>query len=84
MSDKPYKFDEIPEPSSSSDISNSPSSSISRSERSEALYGAKSDQQDEAGTQSQTASQGEQNSSAVSKPQYKTKVKNTNVRYRAA
>lgn len=75
MSDKPYKFDEIPEPSSSSDISNSPSSSISRSERSEALYGANSDQQDEAGTQSQTASQGEQNSSAVNKPQYKTKVK---------
>ncbi|MDY6975377.1 MAG: YcjF family protein [Pseudomonadota bacterium] len=63
MSDKPYKFDEIPEPPSSSDI------------RSEALYGANSDQQDEAGTKSQTASQGEQNSSAVNKPQYKTKVK---------
>ena len=75
MSDKPYKFDEIPEPSSSSDISNSPSSSISRSERSEALYGANSDQQDEANTQFQTASQGEQNSSTVNKPQYKTKVK---------
>ena len=75
MSDKPYKFDEIPEPSSSSDISNSPSSSISRSERSEALYGANSEQQDEANTQFQTASQSEQNSSAVNKPQYKTKVK---------
>ena len=72
MSDKPYTFDEIPEPPSSSDISNSLSSSISRSE---ALYGESSDQQDEAGTQSQTASQGEQNSSAVNKPQYKTKVK---------
>ncbi len=75
MSDKPYKFDEIPEPPSSSDISNSPSSSISRSERSEALYGSNSDQQDEAGTKSQTASQGEQNSSVVNKPKYKTKVK---------
>lgn len=75
MSDKPYKFDEIPEPPSSTDISNSPSSSISRSERSEALYGANSDQPDEANTQFQTASQSEQNSSAVKKPQYKTKVK---------
>ena len=75
MSDKPYKFDEIPEPPSSCDLSNSPSSSISRSERSEALYGENSEQQDEANTQFQTASQSEQNSSAVNKPQYKTKVK---------
>ncbi|WP_334058781.1 YcjF family protein [Alteromonas sp. S005] len=75
MSDKPYKFDEVPEPGSSSDISNSPSSSISRSERSEALYGENSNQQDETSTQSQKASQGEQNSSVVNKPKYKTKVK---------
>ncbi len=69
MSDKPYKFDESPEPTRSSNISNSPNI------RSEALYGANSDQQDEANTKSQTASQGEQNSSTVNKPQYKTKVK---------
>ena len=69
MSDKPYKFDEIPEPHRS--FNNSNSSNI----RSEALYGENSDQQDEANTQPQTASQGELNSSAVNKPQYKTKVK---------
>ena len=69
MSDKPYKFDESPEPTRPSNISNSPNI------RSEALYGANSDQQDEANTKSQTASQGEQNSSTVNKPQYKTKVK---------
>lgn len=69
MSDKPYTFDESPEPPRSSDISNSPNI------RSEALYGANSDQQDEANPKSQTASQGEQNSSEVNKPQYKTKVK---------
>ena len=72
MSDKPYKFDESPELSSSSDMSNSPSSSVSRSD---ALYGANSDQQDNADTQSQTASEEDQQTSAVNKPQYKTKVK---------
>ena len=75
MSDKPYKFDEIPEPSSSPNTISSSNVRSPSNIRSEALYGANSDPQDDADTQPQTASQGKQNSSAVNKPQYKTKVK---------
>ena len=75
MSDKPYTFDESPEPSSSPDSISSSNMSSSSNIRSDALYGANSDRQGNADTQPQTASQGEQNNSAVNKPQYKTKVK---------
>ena len=75
MSDKPYTFDESPEPSSSPDSISSSNMSSSSNIRSDALYGANSDRQGNADTQPQTASQGEQNNSALNKPQYKTKVK---------
>ncbi|MFZ8201127.1 DUF697 domain-containing protein [Alteromonas portus] len=75
MSDKPYTFDESPEPSSAPDAISSSNMSSSSNIRSEALYGAHSDHKGNADTQPQTVSQGDQKTSAVNKPQYKTKIK---------
>ena len=75
MSDKPYTFDESPEPPSSPDDLSSSNITSPSNLRSEALYGANNDQLGNAGTQSKAASQGDQKTRAVNKPQYKTKVK---------